>query len=70
MKPGARLRFATDWEGYAEQALHCFGTSADFEWTAAGPDDWRRPPPDHITTRYEEKRLGDCAPIWLDFERR
>ena len=25
------------------------------------PDDWRAAPADHVTTRYEEKRLGDCA---------
>ena len=31
--------------------------------------DWRTPPTDHITTRYQEKRLGDCEPIWLEFER-
>jgi hypothetical protein len=22
-----------------------------------------------VTTRYEAKRLGDCDPIWLEFER-
>ncbi|HVK42129.1 MAG TPA: tRNA (guanosine(46)-N7)-methyltransferase TrmB, partial [Phenylobacterium sp.] len=27
------------------------------------------PPADHITTRYEEKRLGDCEPVFFDFER-
>jgi len=40
-----------------------------FRWTAAVADDWRRPPADHVATRYEEKRLGDCAPVWLEFER-
>ena len=42
---------------------------ADFAWTAEGADDWRRPPHDHVTTRYEEKRLGDCAPIWIELRR-
>jgi len=69
MKPGAVLRFATDWADYADQALAFFNRSADFTWLAEGPDDWRRPPADHVTTRYEEKRMGDCAPIWLDFRR-
>ena len=26
-------------------------------------------PADHVTTRYEEKKLGDCAPVFLDFIR-
>jgi tRNA (guanine-N7-)-methyltransferase len=69
MKPGARLRFATDWADYADQALALIGRSRNFRWLAEGADDWRRPPADHIATRYEEKRLGDCPPIWLDFER-
>ncbi len=69
MKPGARLRFATDWADYADQALMLVGRSRNFRWLAERADDWRRPPSDHVATRYEEKRLGDCAPIWLDFER-
>ena len=40
-----------------------------FRWTAEQAGDWRIPPADHATTRYEEKRLGDCAPVFLDFER-
>jgi tRNA (guanine-N7-)-methyltransferase len=69
MKPGAHLRFATDWTDYADQALITIGRSPDFRWLAQRADDWRRPPDDHIATRYEEKRLGDCLPIWLEFER-
>ena len=38
-------------------------------WTAERADDWRRPWADHVTTRYETKRLGDCDPVWLEFER-
>lgn len=70
LKSGARLRFATDWADYADHALTMFAASEDFVWTAERADDWRLPPADHITTRYEEKRLGDCAPIWLEFRRR
>jgi tRNA (guanine-N7-)-methyltransferase len=69
MKPGARLRFATDWADYADHTLIVIGASPAFAWTARRADAWRRPPDDHVTTRYEEKRLGDCAPIWLDFAR-
>ena len=70
MKPEARLRFATDWADYADQALFLIGCSPRFRWVAERADDWRHPPPDHVATRYEEKRLGDCAPIWLEFEKR
>jgi tRNA (guanine-N7-)-methyltransferase len=69
LKQGAALRFATDWAEYADWTLERFLASPDFRWTAERADDWRRPWPDHLTTRYETKRLGDCAPVWLEFER-
>nr|MEA2797352.1 tRNA (guanine-N7-)-methyltransferase [Phenylobacterium sp.] len=69
LKPGGRLRFASDWADYVDQALERFTASPAFRWTAGRADDWRVPPADHVTTRYEEKRLGDCAPVFLDFER-
>ncbi len=70
LRRGARLRFATDWEDYANQALAAFAACSDFVWTAERAEDWRKPPADHLTTRYEAKRLGDIAPIWMEFERR
>jgi tRNA (guanine-N7-)-methyltransferase len=69
LKPGGRLRLATDWADYADWSLLQFARSPAFRWTAERADDWRRPPADHVTTRYQAKRLGDCAPIWLEFER-
>jgi tRNA (guanine-N7-)-methyltransferase len=69
LKPGGRLRFATDWADYGDWALERFTASPAFRWTAERADDWRVPPADHVTTRYEEKRLGDCAPVFLDFVR-
>jgi tRNA (guanine-N7-)-methyltransferase len=69
LKPGGRVRFATDWASYADQALDVFSRSPDFAWTANRADDWRRPPADHVPTRYEAKALGDTAPIWLEFVR-
>ncbi|MES2897010.1 MAG: tRNA (guanosine(46)-N7)-methyltransferase TrmB [Pseudomonadota bacterium] len=69
LKPGGRLRFATDVAGYADWALERVLASPHFEWPAERADDWRTPPADHITTRYEEKRLGDCAPVFFDFVR-
>ena len=69
LKPGGALRFATDWADYADQVLTLLPGRTDFAWTAEVAGDWRRPPADHITTRYEDKRLGDCAPMWLEIER-
>ena len=69
LKPGAPLRFATDWSDYASRALADLSASPDFRWSAERADDWRKPPADHVTTRYQEKRLGDCEPVFLDFVR-
>jgi tRNA (guanine-N7-)-methyltransferase len=69
LAPGGRLRFATDVASYADEALLAFLGNDAFEWTAARADDWRCPPADHVTTRYETKKLGDCAPVWYDFLR-
>ena len=69
LKPGGRLRFATDWADYADWALARFIASPAFAWAAGRADDWRVAPADHVTTRYEEKKLGDCAPVFLDFRR-
>lgn len=69
LKPGGEARFATDWADYASWTLERFGRDARFAWTAECAADWRAPWPDHVTTRYESKRLGDCAPIWLRFVR-
>jgi tRNA (guanine-N7-)-methyltransferase len=70
LKPGGEARFATDWANYAAWALEHFTRDRHFTWTAARAADWRSPWPGHVKTRYEEKKLGDCAPVWLRFERR
>jgi tRNA (guanine-N7-)-methyltransferase len=69
LKVGGRLRFATDWADYADWALERFLKEPRLRWRAERAGDWRDPPADHVTTRYEEKRLGDIAPVFLDFER-
>lgn len=69
LKPGGRLRFVTDWKDYADWALERFERNPDLDWTADRADDWRTAPSDHVVTRYEEKKLGDTAPIFLDFVR-
>ena len=69
LKPKGRLRFATDWEDYADWTLERLTRTPGLSWTAERGDDWRVPPADHVTTRYESKRLGDIDPVFLDFVR-
>lgn len=69
LAPGGRLRFASDWADYVDWSLARILVPGTFAWTAERADDWRKPPADHVATRYEEKRLGDCAPVFLDFVR-
>ena len=69
LAPGGRLRFATDWADYVDWALERLQAEARLRWTAERADDWRVPPADHVATRYEQKRLGDIAPVFLEFVR-
>ncbi len=69
LKPGGRFRFVTDWKDYASWTLERALKEPGLRWLADAADDWRTPPADHVTTRYEEKKLGDTAPIFLEFER-
>lgn len=69
LKPGGRLRFVTDWKDYAGWTLERLRATPGFAWLADEADNWRVAPDDHVETRYEEKRLGDTAPIFLEFQR-
>lgn len=69
LKPGGRLRFVTDWKAYAAWTLEILERTPGLVWQAERADDWRVAPADHVTTRYEEKRLGDTAPIFLEFRK-
>jgi tRNA (guanine-N7-)-methyltransferase len=70
LKPGGGMRFATDVEDYADRALEALTLEPALSWTAERADDWRTPPADHFTTRYEVKGLGDMRPVFFDFTRR
>ncbi|WP_296820037.1 tRNA (guanosine(46)-N7)-methyltransferase TrmB [Brevundimonas sp.] len=69
LKPGGHLRFVTDWKDYAAWALEILEKTPGLAWQAERADDWNIAPADHVTTRYEEKRLGDTPPIFLEFRR-
>lgn len=63
--PGGEFRFATDWADYAAWTLALVQRAPEFEWLAERAADWREPWPGHAPTRYQQKQLGDCDPIWL-----
>lgn len=69
LRSGGLFRFATDWKDYADWTLERALKTPGLRWTAERADDWRTPPADHVTTRYEVKKLGDTPPIFLEFER-
>ena len=69
LKAGGALRFATDVGSYADWALQVLTAEPRLKWLAERAGDWRTPPADHVTTRYESKRLGDIDPVFFDFRR-
>lgn len=68
LKPGGRVRFVTDWLDYADWALERLARTPGLTRVETGAD-WFAPPEDHVVTRYEEKKLGDTDPIFLEFVR-
>ena len=70
LRPGGLFRFASDIDDYAGWVLARALRSDEFRWTAARPDDWRRPFPGWPGTRYEAKALAEGRrPTYLTFER-
>ena len=68
--PGAEFRVATDIPDYVRQTLEEVPRHG-FEWRAEGPEDWRTPWDDWISTRYEQKALREGrVPHYLTFRKR
>jgi len=55
---GAEFRVATDIPDYVRQTLEEVPKSG-FEWLARGPEDWREPWNDWLSTRYEQKAFRE-----------
>lgn len=71
MKKGAQLRLATDDAGYCTWMLEHLLSHHAFSWQAQNADDWLKPPPDWISTRYEQKALdAGRRPTYLQFIRK
>jgi tRNA (guanine-N7-)-methyltransferase len=70
LRPGGEFRFASDWADYTAWALERLLRARAFAWTAERADDWRRPWPDFVSTRYETKAKAEGrAPCYLTFRR-
>jgi tRNA (guanine-N7-)-methyltransferase len=69
LKPGSEFRVATDIPDYVRQTLEEV-PKAGFAWSAEGPEDWRHPWPDWLSTRYEQKAFREGRrPHYLTFRR-
>ena len=71
LRPDGELRLATDIEDYWRWMLDAVLAEPHLAWTAERSADWRLPPGDHVTTRYERKaREAGRQPVFLRLERR
>ena len=69
LKSGAEFRVATDIEDYVRQTL-IEVPKAGFEWLSEGPETWRMPWVDWISTRYELKALRENrTPHYMTFSK-
>ena len=71
LRTGWVFRFASDSADYAAWTLLRLLRAPDFIWTADRADDWRKPWPDFMDTRYHRKAAREGrAPTYLVFRRR
>ncbi len=71
LRPGGELRMASDDMPYVRWMLERACAHSEFQWTAAGPGDWRERPHDWPETRYEAKaRKAGRRPAFLSFRRK
>ena len=70
MRPGSRLRFASDHPVCQHWTLRQVLDHPQFEWTARRPGDFLAPPEDWHGTRYETRSApGSVSPLFLEFAR-
>lgn len=71
LKPNAPLILTTDVEDLANWMCTQTCNHPDFEWRAKHKDDWDTPPPNWVTTRYEQKGAkGAKKMVYLIFKRK
>jgi tRNA (guanine-N7-)-methyltransferase len=59
IKPGGRLRFASDITHYVDWTLARINRHGGFDWHAQENSDWRARPDDWPSTRYLEKAIRE-----------
>ncbi len=70
LKPGAPLIMTTDVDDLAEWMVTQASNHPDFAWTAKSSNDWTKPPPNWIETKYEAKgKSAGRKQTYLIFER-
>lgn len=70
LKPGGLFLFASDIAHYVQWTLFEMRKAGGFTWLAESADDWRKPFPDWIETRYEAKAKREGrVPCYLTFRR-
>ena len=70
LKPGGRLRFASDMPSYVNWTLLACAAHGGFEWLARDSTDWHAPFEGWQGTRYEAKALREGRdPAYLTFAR-
>ena len=71
MRPGARLRIATDIGDYVRTTFIAVHTNNVFHWLAKDKTDWQGQPEDWIPTRYEQKAIQQGRRCYyFEFERK
>lgn len=71
LRGGGRFRFASDIDDYVGWTLARLLASPDFDWTDERAEDWRRPYPGWVRTRYEAKAIAaGRVPSYLTAVRR
>jgi tRNA (guanine-N7-)-methyltransferase len=70
LRPGGAFHFASDWANYTDWTLQRFLRAPNFTWEAERADDWRKPWPGFVVTRYEAKAIREQrTPCYLVFRR-
>ncbi|MGL4636169.1 MAG: tRNA (guanosine(46)-N7)-methyltransferase TrmB [Beijerinckiaceae bacterium] len=70
LRPGGTFCFASDIDDYVGWTLTRVLESKDWIWPATGPDEWTKPYPGWVTTRYETKAFeAGRTPAYLTFTR-
>ncbi|RDJ26614.1 tRNA (guanosine(46)-N7)-methyltransferase TrmB [Bosea caraganae] len=71
LREGGRFRFASDIDDYVGWTLARLLRSPDFDWSDERADDWRKPYPGWVRTRYEAKAVkAGRVPSYLTAVRR